>query len=411
MLLAIAATIVTSCQKDFDTPDALDIPEGNILTISELRQIYADSGVYTFDDYYTVFGSVTTDAVSGNFYKEFYMQDDEAAIKFTTDDPGIPYRGDYVRINLKGAVINSESAMLVVTLSDDEPNQVLIQDTQRFIEPKEVCMFQVGTGLQGQLITMKNIQFSENQLGETYADGINLSDENRYIMSCEGEELIVRSSGYSSFADMLVSEGNGSITAVVSQYNGTIQLEIRDLGDIQFNNPRCEEQGLTNSCEIDVVYLKDFEDADLTSGGWSQQVLAGTNDWFAGEYNGNGYAEASNYNGGALGTADIWLISAPLQLDTVSNPSMSFITISNFDGPDLRTYISTDFGDVLDVEDATWTELSGINYSPGFYEETYSGLIDLGAYVSANTYVAFRYTGSTTDGGRRQVDDFSIVRN
>ena len=58
--------------------------------------------------------------------------------------------------------------------------------------------------------------------------------------------MVLRNSGYASFAGINVPNGNGSLTAIYvyykSPYNSRItpQVMIRDTSDVQFNNTRCD---------------------------------------------------------------------------------------------------------------------------------------------------------------------------
>ena len=77
--LTTGIIMLGGCNKDFDSPTVAALPEGNVISIDSLRNIYTffDS---TFVDDISVYGTVTADEVSGNLYKSLYIQDGENAI-------------------------------------------------------------------------------------------------------------------------------------------------------------------------------------------------------------------------------------------------------------------------------------------------------------------------------------------
>ncbi|NNC83720.1 MAG: DUF5017 domain-containing protein, partial [Flavobacteriales bacterium] len=233
---------------------------------------------------------------------------------------------------------------------------------------------------------------------------VNEQSENRYIQDCSGNEVILRTSGFANFAGEQVPGRNGTITAIVGQFNDDMQLFIRDVDDLDFTELRCD--GSTG----EYLFFKNFEDESITSGGWTQQVVVGSDTWFVDDFSGNFFAKVSNYNGSSNDPSEVWYISPGLDLTSLNAPSLSFMTMMNYAGPGLETYVSTDFGLTSDVEEATWTLLQA-NYSPGGWEETQSGAIDLSGYSSSETYFAFRYTGSSSDGSTWEVDNIAVFDN
>lgn len=408
-LLAVISIGLASCEKilekDYDTPPGHNIPEGFILDISDLRQILSDSGTYKFTEDYNIFVTVTADGTSGNFYKNVFIQDSTDALNMRTIEPGGLYTGDYIRVNLNGAIVSQYEEMLQLD-SVDVNEQVVIQANQQYVTPMLVTLDEIGPDIQARLVTIENVEFSSDELGQNYADAVNLSSVNRILKDCDENEMILRSSGYSSFAGTQVPGRNGTITAIVGQFGSTMQLMIRGLEDVQFDSLRCD--GTTG----EFVLFKNFEDDDVSSGGWTQEIVTGTDSWGTAAFGGNIWGRISNYDGSGNNPSEAWLISPSLDLTSLSSPALSFLTTTNYDGPVLQTFVSTDYGTVMDVQNATWTELSA-TYSPtdGGWEDTESGIIDLSTYSSANTYIGFRYTGSSNDGATWELDNIAVFEN
>ena len=62
------------------------------------------------------------------------------------------------------------------------------------------------------------------------------------MTTCEKQNIILRNSSYAKFAALNVPDGNGTLTGVPSIFNGTMQMFIRDTGDVQFTGTRCSGQ-------------------------------------------------------------------------------------------------------------------------------------------------------------------------
>ena len=161
------------------------------------------------------------------------------------------------------------------------------------------------------------------------------------------------------------------------------------------------------------IYLtKDFNDLSINSGGWTTQVVVDTTNWFAVEYNGDQFAKITNYDNGNV-PADAWLISPSVDLSNASQPNLSFGTIMKWPGAALTLYISTDYdGTSNPTIQGTWTDITSNatwdtnNASWGSW--TSSGDVDLSSYLSNSVYIAYQYTGTSSDGSTWEVDDILI---
>lgn len=157
---------------------------------------------------------------------------------------------------------------------------------------------------------------------------------------------------------------------------------------------------------------KDWEDLSLLSGGWTQQIEVDTTQWRLGTVAGN-YARISNWDGMNV-PAEAWLISPVMDLVTAgaTNPELTFDNTYRFAGPVLELYVSTDYdGTSLPSVSGTWTNLSSlVNWDTDGTGWTFvgSGAIDLTAYISATTYLAWRYTGSASDGSTWEIDNVLV---
>jgi Bacterial Ig-like domain/Ig-like domain CHU_C associated len=116
----------------------------------------------------------------------------------------------------------------------------------------------------------------------------------------------------------------------------------------------------------------------------------------------NGFASGSNI------INEDWLISPSLNLVSTTFPLLSFYSRTAFNGPPLKLRVSTNYTGSGNPALATWTDLSGNFPSQTSDVWTLSQNINLAAYKTANTYIAFVYNSTDDDGARWTLDDIKI---
>lgn len=115
--------------------------------------------------------------------------------------------------------------------------------------------------------------------------------------------------------------------------------------------------------------------------------------------------QISGFSGGAILNED-WLISASYDLTGFNIPLMTFWSRVAFEGPRLKLLISTDYVSG-DPNQANWTELSDRFATAN--EWTFSGQVDLSAYLNQTVRIAFVYNSSPETGAARwTLDDFAL---
>ena len=396
---------VTSCVKrEYDEPPAVVIPTGHVLTIADLYQMYQDSVVaqgvsqYKFTDDYSVYAVVTMDDKLGNIYKTAYVQDGNNAMKLHTLSSGGLYQGDSIRIYLKGLLLMDYHGILQLDSVNVDKN-IFKQATGKEIQPMTVTISELNAHISDptylcRLIKLDSVQF--NDPNQTYADAANLIDRNLMLRDFERNQIIVRNSGYATFAGDSVPSGSGSLIGVLGKYDSDLQIYIRTTSEVMFNNPRFPDPYLD----------KNFDDGSVTSGGWTQQEVTGNIPWTI--YGGN-VASISNYNGSNT-ACETWLISPAMDLSSAVGPVLTFKNAKNYTGPDMECKISTDYDGSSAPSTATWTSVT-YTKSTGGFTFVNSGNIDLSNYLSPSVYVAFVYTGTNSDGATWEIDDVLVVEN
>lgn len=392
---------ILSCKKEFDTPPLKEIPTGNIITIADLKARYQGAAI-KFQEDLSLFAVVTMDETSGNLYKNVYVQDATGAINVRLVNAGGLYQGDSIRIYLRNTVLNKYNGMMQLDSVDVDKN-VIKQKTLVDVQPEVVTISQINSNLQSKLIKLENVQFSTSELGKTYADAIAQTSQNRILEDCDGNTIVVRTSGYANFAKDTVPENRGSLIAIVGEFNGTIQLYIRTPQEVKFTENRCGP-----------YLLKNFEDNSATSGGWLVKNYEGTTEittnpawqWAAASFSGQYFAKASAFNTGTSG-CESWLVSPPVDLSSSSVPGLTFRSAYNFTGPDIELYVSTNYSGGA-ISSATWTQLPFNLPTTGGYAWANSGVVPLTGFKTSNVRIAFKFTGSTSTSKTWEVDDIMI---
>lgn len=158
------------------------------------------------------------------------------------------------------------------------------------------------------------------------------------------------------------------------------------------------------------VYLgKDFEDQDINTGGFTDQVIVGTSDWFAASFSGNNFAKMSNYSGGSNAVSETWYITPGLDLTGATSPIFSFASAANFTGDVIEVFTSTDYDGTSDPNtQGTWNTMSPALSTGNNYDWVNSGELAV-TNTSTTTYFAFKYTGGATDGMTWEIDSVFVA--
>lgn len=415
-ILIVSTVLFTSCKKKFEEPEPKTPPAvSGYITIDSIIKRYntyygvPPNKVYKFTDDVNVTGIVTADEVSGNLYKSIFIKDATGGIKLNFTYAGGLYVGDSIRVNLKGVKLNDYGKQIQLDSIDLEKSVYKIS-SGTIVKPRKVTMNElkninvaISTSLitqyfyQNELIQLDSVEFDNGAKNFTYADAVGKGSVSHVLFNTDGAKVIVRTSGYANFAGALVPCGKGSIVAIVGQYNGAIQLTIRQLNEVKISSGICP------------VYVKNFNDNSITNSGWKTQNVLGNINWVTSNAGGapNYYAAISNYVSSSNQACETWLISPPFNLTNNFNPMLNFENAYNYNGPALQAMISTNYNGGLPTT-ATWTPL---NYtaSPGGFAFVSSGNISLSAYKTNNVTIAFKYTGTGSSGSTWELDNIAIL--
>lgn len=413
--VVLSTVLVTSCiKKEWDEPPVATIPVGQILTIQDLVDTFNNVPI-KFDEDFSLFGVITADDKSGNLYRNFYLQDNTGAILLRTLFSGGLAEGDSVRIALKGVTLTQFNELMQLDSVNVDKN-VIKQATQRFIQPQVVTMEQAlnDPSLVAKLIKIENVEFSTAEIGSTFANAAQLQTLNRNLVDCNGNTIIVRTSGYANFANTVLPSGNGSIIAILGTFNSTKQLYIRRVSELEMTGERCTGNPVV--CDPVNSVSENFEDAvnniDYNKACWQNIATVGSRVWRGRSgTDANGlHVQATAFGSGE--TNETWLV-APVLVANGAN-TLSFDTQTSFwvhNG--LTVWISTNYNGT-NPNAATWQQVSAtIAGQSSGSSWVASGTIPLFGYMpqgyTGNFHIAFKYNGNGTDAtSSYRVDNIQI---
>ena len=420
---------------------SIEAGEVQLITIDQLKaQFISDDEATEITSEIAVKGYVSSSDATGNFYKEFFIQDAAedatSAIKISLNQVESYNQfnmGREVYIYLKdlylgeanggdgvytiGGDMNSDGEVEALT-ANEVPMYLFRSENSYTIVPKAVSA--LSSNDVGIFVTLNDVEFTTSGVGQPYVSPTDDYDTQRTIQRCTGfnySTFLMETSAFASFKNEILPSGGGSISGVVSKdyYGDNLVLALNTSDDVLMDGSRCELLDINDFTEI---ISEDFQSAihntNLDFPGWTNFAEEGAWVWRERVYSGNGYTEFSTYN--SPDDVNIaWLISPGVDLDAQENEFLNFKMAQHHLQSDLNTaevFISTDF-DGSNVLGATWISVSANlpSQSNSWYQFVDSGLIDLSSY-SGTLHVAFKVTGSGTDqtlDGAYQLDDFTIL--
>lgn len=205
-------------------------------------------------------GYVSSTDESGNIYKTLYLQDAPenptegltVSIDLVSSYTRFP-QGSKIYIELKGLAVTSygnvkqlgQMTSSGTRIPEKEIPGHIFRDCsiRADIVPKklDISQFADHQALIGCLIQLDDVEFDEKALctsfapaGETVSKTIG-QGWNTQTQSYE-KKVIVRNSGYASFANRIVPAGRGKFTGILSRYNSSYQLYVNRLSDLDMES-------------------------------------------------------------------------------------------------------------------------------------------------------------------------------
>lgn len=261
ILALLLVTGLSSCLKDnYDAPP-VGGKDPNVTVnffIDALKARYTGTTPYYINEDLIISAIVTADDKSGNFYKQIIIQDSTGAIALLLEGSNI--YNDYpigrkIFIKLRGLYLTQYKGIFQVAgaiLPDGSTNGIPTALYDKFIlkgtyphvvEPKVLTITQLNQlnpANQNLLIKLENVEFETQDAGKTFADGYGKSSLSRTVKGCSGGSIETYNSGYALWANSLTPTGRGTLVGIISQYNTSPQLLLRDPAiDLDMDSVRC----------------------------------------------------------------------------------------------------------------------------------------------------------------------------
>jgi len=438
MMLVVSTLFITACVQDDDytIPESFGTEENKGLTkimqeitdgtlteisVASLKSLFAGENVL-IESNIVVKGYVSSSDQTGNFFKEFYLQDapenPTAAIGVIlnqVDSYNQFNLGREVYIKLKDLYLGENSSDIISVggklddggyLDDMTENQISTHvfrsaNTMELV-PLNLSPSDVNDSHVGMYVTFQHVQIPMGYAGATFHNPIN-DFETRYpLKSCQdGSEFLLETSSFASFKqEPLPVSAGGTISGVVSQgFGGSpTVLVLNSTDDINFTENRC-----------DPLFEDSFSAGNLNK--WTTYSVVGAEQWYYNTFgNPSDSATMSGFNGGNRANED-WLISKPIDLSGVTGAILKFQSVKRFAGNDLQLFMATTYNGGDPNTDGNWTQLSAtFDTNINTYSSwTNSGDVDVSAAAGGNLYIAFKYTSTTSASSTFEIDNVEVV--
>ena len=419
LLFMMVSLVMGSCVKDeFDEPPSGGedpaISQDQIVSLEEVfdKQILGEYVKLDIDKY--VQAVVVADDESGNFFRTIIIEDENSdrGIALLIDEVELYntypvgrrvfvnlsdlWIGDYNGLPQMGAAPYDDDGDLRLAGIQSElaKTEVVIPGVYNLpVEPKVTEMNLLGNMALNTLIKIENVQFKQSSAGVTYAIADPPTGVNHSLVDCNGNEIILRTSGFSDFANDITPEGNGSITAVYGVFGSDRQLLIRNTDDINFDQPRCEtptipistirsnyNQGSVTAPSglISGVVISDYTSGNVTGRNlFIQDESAGILVRFTGNHS---FAIGSELNIDVTGQ-ELSEFRDLLQINNVPIANVEVVGLDALPDPQVVTVsqILDDFesfeSEYIQIKDATIS--GGSTYSGGLDVSDATGTIDM----------------------------------
>jgi len=258
ILILLTMLVFPACvDLEFDEPPVANLPDlqGNT-TIAELTAKHTiGEAASKIEEDIIIGGIVVGDDETGNFYKQIAIQDETGGIIVRMNATGLFNEypiGREVFVKCNGLYIGDYNGLVQLNGSAEDPiEEALISEIvvggarDQMVEPAIINISDLSNesflrSKVATLVQLDEVEFISADANATYADAANNYSLNRTLQDCDDNNLIIRTSGYCDFAAELTPGGNGTIVAVMTVYNSTPQLIVRDPADLDMEGPRCD---------------------------------------------------------------------------------------------------------------------------------------------------------------------------
>ena len=397
----------------------------DLMTISQLKNFFVDGEVNEIESNLVVKGYVSSSDYAGNFYKEFYMQDEienpTAGIKVSINQVDSYNQfnvGREVYIKLQGLSIgetNSGDGVIAIggganeygdeisEITENNAATCILRSSNSYsLVPLALNLSEINDMHIGVYVSGLSAQFASSLGGLTYVDPQEDYDTQRDLESCvDAGTLKLETSAFSSFNDkMLPVEGSGTISGIITKdyFGDNRVMMLNTTDDVNFDSSRC-----------DPLFSDDFSSNSLNN--WTVVNVEGEQTWEITPYgNPAPSAKISGFSGGSNSNED-WLITSAIDLTSLTTVTLNFQSVVRYSGPSLEVYVSTDYSGGNPSTDGNWQELSVIldTDDSSWSSWTDSGNVDLSSFSGVNVFIGFKYISTTSNSATYEIDNVLVT--
>ena len=397
----------------------------DLMTISQLKNFFVEGEVNEIESNLVVKGYVSSSDYTGNFYKEFYMQDEienpTAGIKVSINQVDSYNQfnvGREVYIKLQGLSIgetNSGDGVIAIggganeygdeisEITENNAATCILRSSNSYsLVPLALNLSEINDMHIGVYVSGLSAQFASSLGGLTYVDPQEDYDTQRDLESCvDAGTLKLETSAFSSFNDkMLPVEGSGTISGIITKdyFGDNRVMMLNTTDDVNFDSSRC-----------DPLFSDDFSSNSLNN--WTVVNVEGEQIWEITPYgNPAPSAKISGFSGGSNSNED-WLITSAIDLTSLTTVTLNFQSVVRYSGPSLEVYVSTDYSGGNPSTDGNWQELSVIldTDDSSWSSWTDSGNVDLSSFSGANVFIGFKYISTTSNSATYEIDNVLVT--
>lgn len=435
--VALAAMAVTSCtQKDeWETPPINcenRFPNTNT-TLADFKALTPSSGFLLIETEKIFDGYVVSSDESGNFYKTISIQDKPenptAAIQMEVDRSSnyadFPV-GAHVRISAKGLRLALDRGTVKIGSVDPSftVGRIPASLLNRYIagvcngnglevatiKPLELPNLAAAKNDQylNMLVKVPASQFADGELEPTvknfidYVAGAGV-DTDRTIEDAFGNTVAIRNSGFFAQGSSKLPTGSGAATFVVSKYNSTWQMLIRNTADLNFTGTRVDPAPPKGGTAITYsgTFLENFESYPTNPTNlevypkYVNDPAKGNRYWQLKTFQNNKYIQL-----GANGGSGNYITYFAVPIDFTAASQFKFnVNVGFWNANVLKVYTSTNYTPLSDITTATKTDITSsftIPQAPasGYGVLAPAGTYDIPASLTGNGFIIFEYSGN-----------------
>lgn len=391
----------------------IEIDPTKVVTVKSILDMRVDGTETNIGSDTYLQGVVVSSDETGNFFKTIVVQDETGGVAILANkfDTFLNYPiGTEVYVSLKDLFISDYEGLPQLGYAPSTENVKRIPETllgtiilptgnTQLVSPKAFTITELSEAQLNTFIQLSEVQFIDADQGNTYADAAQQFSLNNNLEDCDGNQIIVRSSGYSDFADEVIPSGNGTVRAILTAFQGNYQLTLNFSTNVNLLDARCDGStgggpgggggGSDDNFNIDFENFADFDLIEIE--GWLNVATEGDRVWQKRSFDENGYAELKAYQDTNPKT-EAWLVTPAIA--TAEKSTLNFrSSMAFYEHDGLEILVSTDFGG--DVTSADWQTITAplASGSNDNYEWVSSGEIDLAQYGS-DIHIAFKYSGT-----------------